>query len=215
MTRSKHVRRKRKKRGCIPGLLVLGIIALILFNLSRWVTPYMDYFTAVPDREIPLYLQWDNRWENTAYGDGTIGKDGCGPTCVAMVASGLTGKEVLPPETAQYSFEHGYLAGGATSWTFMTEGAKHFGVKAKEISLSESVIRKTLESGKPIIASMGPGDFTEKGHFIILTGIAEDGKIIVNDPNSKKNSLKTWDISVFMKQTKNLWACERTVASPS
>ena len=36
----------------------------------------------------------------------------------------------------------------------------------------------------------------------------ENGKIIVNDSNSKINSSKKWDIDVFMKETKNLWSFE-------
>lgn len=55
---------------------------------------------------------------------------------------------------------------------------------------------------------MGPGEFTSEGHFIVLAGIDENGKIIVNDSNSKINSSKKWDIDVFMKETKNLWSFE-------
>lgn len=92
----------------------------------------------------------------------------------------------------------------------MSEGAKQFGLTVDRLTLSEKVIKKnTLEAGKPIIAVMGPGDFTQKGHFIVMTGMTDDGKVKVNDPNSmKKNSQQEWDIDVFMKQTKNLWAFE-------
>lgn len=43
---------------------------------------------------------------------------------------------------------------------------------------------------------MRPGDFTTIGHFILLTGV-EDGKIKVNDPNSKIRSSKLWDYDVI------------------
>ena len=29
---------------------------------------------------------------------------------------------------------------------------------------------------------MGPGDFTNQGHFIVLSGLTEDGHVLVNDP---------------------------------
>ena len=40
---------------------------------------------------------------------------------------------------------------------------------------------------------MGPGEFTSNGHFIVLTGL-QNGRLKINDPNSRKNSEKTWDI---------------------
>ena len=39
---------------------------------------------------------------------------------------------------------------------------------------------------------MGPGEFTSNGHFIVLTGL-QNGRLKINDPNSRKNSEKTWD----------------------
>ena len=53
---------------------------------------------------------------------------------------------------------------------------------------------------------MGPGDFTEQGHFIVLTGVTDDGKIIVNDPNSRINSRKKWDAKRLLDQMKGMWA---------
>lgn len=51
---------------------------------------------------------------------------------------------------------------------------------------------------------MRPGDFTTTGHFIVLTG-AEDGRIRVNDPNSRKRSEKLWDYDRLEYQINNLW----------
>ena len=87
----------------------------------------------------------------------------------------------------------------------MTEGARNFGVRGEELGLSESSIVSELENGHPIICSMRPGDFTTSGHFIVLTGV-EDGKIRVNDPNSKVNSEKLWDYDRLESQINNLWA---------
>lgn len=159
---------------------------------------------------IPLFIQWDKRWGYDKYGSEFIAINGCGPTSLAMVAVGLTGDTSINPKVvADYSRKNGYLANNVgTSWNLMTEGAKHFGLYGMEISLDENVIISKLRQGHPIIASMGPGEFTSEGHFIVLAGIDENGKIIVNDSNSKINSSKKWDIDVFMKETKNLWSFE-------
>ena len=40
---------------------------------------------------------------------------------------------------------------------------------------------------------MGPGHFTNGGHFIILRGVTLDGSVLVADPASQERSLTTWD----------------------
>ena len=156
--------------------------------------------------EIPLLLQWDERWGYAYYADDMIAVNGCGPTAVAMVASGLTGDNTITPyKVAQFAAENGYYAGDAgTSWSLMTEGAGRFGICGEEMGLSEDAVISALENGHPVICSMRPGDFTTTGHFIVLTGV-EDGKIRVNDPNSRVRSEKLWDYSRLEPQINNLW----------
>lgn len=157
--------------------------------------------------KIPLLLQWDERWGYAVYGDDMIAVNGCGPTAIAMIAAGLTGDNTITPyRVAQFSAENGYYAGDSgTSWTLMTDGAQQFGIYGEELGLSESEIYSALKNGHPIICSMKPGDFTSTGHFIVLTG-TENGKIRVNDPNSRIRSEKLWDYSTLEYQINNLWA---------
>lgn len=158
--------------------------------------------------QIPLFLQWDKRWGYYNYGNYPIALNGCGPTALSMVIVGLTGDITKNPKTvADISYEQGYLVKDkGSSWTLMSEGVDLFGLNSKELPLSETIIRGSLKKGHPIIACMGPGDFTTTGHYIVLTGITEDGKILINDPNSKNRSNMKWNIDVLMEQTKNLWA---------
>lgn len=86
----------------------------------------------------------------------------------------------------------------------MGAAAAAYGIYCNELPLSESRIFQSLESGSPIICSMRPGDFTKTGHFIVLAG-TEDGKIKVNDPNSKIRSAQLWDYKTLEGQIKNLW----------
>ena len=73
----------------------------------------------------------------------------------------------------------------------MSEGVQSFGIWGEELGLSRSEVFSALESGCPIICSMRPGDFTTTGHFIVLTKV-ENGKIKVNDPNSRIRSGQLW-----------------------
>ena len=68
----------------------------------------------------------------------------------------------------------------------------------------ENAMANTLSYGNPIICSMGPGDFTDNGHFIVLTGY-ENGMFHVNDPNSKIRSEKTWSYEELKNQIVNMW----------
>ena len=134
--------------------------------------------------KIPLLLQWDQRWGYVSYGSSDIALSGCAPTCLSMVIVGLTGNHnATPDKIAKYAQDNGYyLKGTGTSWSLLTEGASHFGVVGREISLSKETVCGILKQGQPVICSVGRGDFTTEGHFIVLTGM-KDGRIKVNDPN--------------------------------
>ena len=156
---------------------------------------------------IPLLLQWDPRWGCAQYGDGPMALNGCGPTALSMVICGLTGDRTATPyAVAQYAQEMGYYVDGVgTSWELMSAGGAQFGVTARELPLSQSVMENALEAGEPIVCSVGPGDFTTSGHFIVLAGV-EDGKFQVRDPNRRSTSEKLWDYDTLAGQITNLWA---------
>lgn len=167
----------------------------------------IDLSGEVEKGKIPLFLQWDERWGYDKYGSDFHAVTGCGPTCLSMVVCGLTGETKWNPRVvAQFSEKEGYyVPGQGTAWALMTSGAQRLGLQAEEVSLNSDVILDGLREGKPFICSMYPGDFTTSGHFIVLAGIDAGGKVIVNDPNSKKNSRKHWDVDVLLPQIKNIW----------
>ena len=158
--------------------------------------------------EIPLFLQWDERWGYRKYGEDYMAVNGCGPTCLSMVWCGLTGKTKWNPyEVAKMAEKKGfYVKGAGSAWGLMTEGAVELGLVVETVIFDEAHIVDTLKEGNPIICVVGPGDFTTQGHFLVLTGVDDSGKIKIHDPNSKKNSKKTWKISRLKPQIKNLWA---------
>lgn len=159
------------------------------------------------EQQFPLFLQWDKRWGYVSYGGSIIGLSGCGPTCLSMVLVSLTGQtDKTPADVAHFSEENGYyVEGSGTSWSLMTTGAASLGLSARELSLDESVMKSSLDAGHPIICSMGPGDFTTQGHFIVIYGYDASG-FLVNDPNCISRSSQSWDFETLRGQIKNLWA---------
>ena len=166
----------------------------------------VQVITELKDGEIPQLLQWDERWGYAPYGTSIVAVSGCGPTCLSMVVSGLTGDKTLTPaKMAEYGTEHHYInEDNDTYWIFMSEAGDEWGIKSREKMLDEENLKKELLKGNPVICSVGPGDFTQIGHFIVLAGY-EDGKVIVYDPFSQKNSDKRWVYDKFKDQIKSMW----------
>ncbi|WP_028043223.1 C39 family peptidase [Candidatus Stoquefichus massiliensis] len=157
-------------------------------------------------KEIPLLLQWDERWGYKTYGDDMMAINGCGPTCLSMVITYLKQNGQYHPYCiAQFARQKGYYNASGTSWELMREGAKNFGLKVRELALDEDIIKQTLNYGHPIICSVSKGIFTSEGHFIVLREY-KDGLIYVNDPNSYEKSQKGYTFKELRYQIKNLWA---------
>ncbi|MCM1179926.1 MAG: C39 family peptidase [Clostridium sp.] len=156
--------------------------------------------------EHPLFLQWDARWGYAAYGDDNIGLSGCGPACLSMVIFSLTREESATPDAiADFSMNRGYYEYGAgTSWSLLTEGAAQYGVMAEGLALDEGIMKEHLDNGHMIICSMGPGDFTTTGHFIVVYGYDREG-FLVNDPYSRIRSSKSWDYETISGQIRAMW----------
>lgn len=157
--------------------------------------------------QFPLLMQWDARWGYTQYGDGMLGLTGCAPTVLSMAICGLTGDNTQTPNVvAAYAQTAGYYVNGVgSSWTLISEGCEHFGLKARELPLVYSTMVRALDGGQPIVCSMRAGDFTTAGHFILITGV-ENGKFQINDPNRRSNSEQLWDFDRLSPQISNLWA---------
>lgn len=158
------------------------------------------------EQAFPLFLQWDSRWGYAPYGGSRIGISGCGPTCLSMVIYALTrNEEATPDALAAYSMNNGYYTEGVgTAWALMTDAPSSYGVKASELGLDEAAMKQYLDWGNLIICAMRPGDFTTTGHFIVIYGYDQNG-FLVNDPNSRQRSEKSWDFDTLHYQIKNLW----------
>lgn len=153
--------------------------------------------------KIPLLFQGDSRWGSKPYGTSNITISGCGVTSVAMVVSGLTDQTVTPDEVAAWAGPKYYVKGAGSSWALFTGAAEKWNLNVKQISKQNTEeILNNLKKGNPIIVSMDKGYFTTGGHILVLSGVTEDGKIIINDPASRKNSEAKWDLSFLVNQAK-------------
>ena len=156
---------------------------------------------------VPLFVQWDKRWGYEKYSGNFFAASGCGPTTLSMVVVYLThNREASPIAVAKYSKEAGYsVDGSGSSWTLISEGCMHYGVKAKTVALDESRMKAELDEGHPIVVNVGPGDFTDTGHFMVITGYDDEG-FSINDPNSIEKSGKRWLFRNISSQIRAVWS---------
>ena len=156
---------------------------------------------------VPLFVQWDKRWGYEKYSGNFFAASGCGPTTLSMVVVYLThNRDASPIAVAKYSKEAGYsVDGSGSSWTLISEGCRHYGVKAKTVALDESRMKAELDAGHPIVINVGPGDFTDTGHFMVITGYDDEG-FSINDPNSIEKSGKRWLFKNISSQIRAVWS---------
>ena len=150
-----------------------------------------------------IYYNQNLYLENYKY--DTIQNSGCCPTCFAMVATYLTGKETTPLDVIEAFNPYCFPDGTDVTGDCFPDVSSQFGLEAEKIDWhNKDAIVKELNEGHPIILNVGKGDFTSSGHFIVLLGINNDGKVVVADPNSISNSITNYDIDSILAQTANI-----------
>lgn len=156
--------------------------------------------------KIPKLIQWDERWGYKKYGTSLVAASGCGPTCLSMVFIKLTGNSsITPAVVADYGNQMKAVDDeNNTLWTFMSQAAEKWGVNCSEGLLTEAEVQTELAAGNPIICSVGPGDFTKIGHFIVLAAY-NDGQVEVRDPFNKERTEKTWNYKDIEGQFVEMW----------
>lgn len=152
---------------------------------------------------VVYYSQRDERWATESYGDGTVGRAGCGPTCLAMVISSLSQKNINPKQMCDWSYRHGFKhKGGGSYWSLIPDAVENYGLNVEGNVKEAQQLVDALADHKLIIAIMGPGHFTSSGHFIVLRGVTTDGKIMVADSYSKKNTDTAWSLETIINESK-------------
>lgn len=155
---------------------------------------------------VPLLQQWDERWGYEKYSGNYFAASGCGPTALSMVVLYLThDAQASPLAVAEYAKEAGYsVDGSGSAWDLIGKGCRHYGVNAKTIKVDEDTFKEKLDEGNLIVVNVGPGDFTDNGHFMVITGYDDEG-FTINDPNSIIKSNTHWQFERLHSQIRAAW----------
>ncbi len=146
------------------------------------------------------FNQADEAWNENGY---HIHSSGCGPTAMAVCISSLTGKWVTPLDTTIWAYDHGYYSISGAVHDMVPALAKQYKLKCNGLQTDIASIRKALQAGHPVVALMGPGYFTSKGHFIVLVGIDKDDQVTVADVGSRGRSAYKYPLKDVVSQSKS------------
>lgn len=134
---------------------------------------------------VPLYFQ--NDYPDTMFGSGTVATSGCSITCLAMVATYMTGHEYRPDELARY-----FGGRAENNMNRMLYGMQQLKLPYLQCE-NWHVVMDELNRGKVVILLLdGHSIFTDTQHFVVLTGLTKDGKVLINDSNS--DNYERWDL---------------------
>ncbi|MDR0514725.1 MAG: C39 family peptidase [Coriobacteriaceae bacterium] len=166
------------------------------------------YSEKVEKGRIPRLYQWDTRWAFKEYSSAPLGLTGCCPTAFSMVYMGLTGRsDMTPGHMADLARERGYMsAANGTVGDFLVDVAPELGLVCFKGDIDPYSLRAGILEGYTYICNVGAGDFTVDGHFFVITGLSEDGRLIINDPFSEARSNQLWDIDQVVGQSIALYA---------
>ena len=181
---------------------------LVIFNKREYYIPFVSlhdeptvsssgYVEQIKD--VPLYIQ--HYYENVNYGiHGTVASHGCGVCSLAMVYSYLLDENITPDEIAQkygrYNTEDG------SDYGLFNKTDADYGIVMEKQTWSWTDVYSALLNGQVVIANpTNPSIFTDGGHYIVLAGLTDDGKIIVRD--SSIYNYGKWSSNILKEGFKN------------
>lgn len=124
---------------------------------------------------VPLFYQTD--YPYVKYGSGTIATDGCSLTSLAMVATYMTDHEYTPDQLVYHFGRYGKTNVDRLEYAISQLGLpceKNFDWRETQRGLQEGKVAIVMENAR--------SPFTSGQHFIVLSGLTDDGLVIIKDP---------------------------------
>lgn len=157
-------------------------------------------------QNVVYYNQGEEPWASLSYGTSNIRSAGCGPTGLAIIISTLTGERVTPEMTAAYAIANGlYVSGKGTSHAFPSMAAGNWGLEVERVKRErmDYVVRQ-LKEGRLAAVICAENTISKSGHFIVLTGVTEDGYIAIADPGSRSRTGKLYSPATIQSYARDL-----------
>ena len=204
------------------GRYYADILAANNMTEAQWVNIAPGTEIIIPDgvagrpRTLVHFSQMDPRWANVMFGGFTVAEGGCGPASIAMVASTLHEREVLPCYVATWGRRF-YVQGVGAAHTLFTGEAtqNHFGLDYRAINIhGDDAVLEALRNGAMIITSVqssrspnarpgNQGIFNPiglGGHIAVIYGVTADGNVLIASPRVELDNEEGWPLDVVRRE---------------
>lgn len=173
--KNKKAKKKKKKQNKAKqkSIKTYAEMSLEKKNHKEYVGSYV-YFN-----------QADEAWNHSGL---SIHSAGCGPSAIAVCITNLTSKWVTPVDVASWGSQNGYYSSAGSVHEGIPAMVEHFGLQCEGAGTDYEKIKAALKNGNFVIGLMGPGYFTNGGHFITLVEIDQDDQVTVADVGSRRRS---------------------------
>ncbi len=166
---------------------------------------YNDHSLEMKDKKETIqgfiyFNQADAAWNDNGY---QIKSSGCGPSAMAVCISSLTNKWVTPVDTTVWAYKNGYYSSAGASHEMVPALAQQYKLECHGLGSDVSKVRDALKKKHPVVALMGPGYFTKKGHFIVLVVIDDNDQVTVADVGSRQRTQYKYPLKEVIAQTKS------------
>lgn len=155
---------------------------------------------------IPLIYQYDYRKMVCSLDGGTksVASSGCGAAAASMLIAYIRQNFDQTPYTLFYwAVDQGWYYGDGLHYEAIRDMLSDYGVGSHLEKISRDGIISALDANQPVVIKMGPGVFTNNGHYIVLRGLDENGYVLVNDPNSSSRSQYGYSIAQILRECKS------------
>lgn len=167
-------------------------------------------YDTVPERTVSYYNQTEEPWAQVRFSGTTIRSSGCGPVCMAMVVSTLTGQTVTPAQVAEFTEESGlYVPGRGTSHSLPSMASGHWGLSVRRVHKSRmEEVKYALQEGALAVVICKEYSITGSGsgHYIVLTGVTREGYFTIADPASRERSGRLYSVDTIRSYARDLEA---------
>ena len=157
---------------------------------------YSIEYTSSAGITYKLFKQIKGTYADNPYWGNTIYWAGCGPTSVAILASGIKNSDYTPANTAA-EMDEKY---GLTSYATLKSEMESLGMTA-EVTQNPTAqnIQDALKNGKVMLVSVNSSTiFTDSSHIMAVVDINEQGQVYICNPSS--DTINGWyDVSELMK----------------
>ena len=153
-----------------------------------------------------FYISQNNdKFENIPYGTSNLKSSGCGPIALTMALNYVSDTGLVKlDDVLKWAEENNmYEINSGTRWSLIRSFPSAVSANSEELYITNAEeLAGLIQEDGVLVASMRKGQFTENGHFIVITGI-KNGKVSVLDPASICRSLKEWDIQTIFDESNN------------